>query len=352
VGSILDDYPLDFSRAELRDLRDVLAQAFYRLGEIEDVVLAAGLSPGVVDWSGPPALQWRSILVAASKKQCLRDLLGAVGDAQPPLSRRIDELVGERPVLQPGTGPPDALSEPRGPGWKGFGAEKTIVAGAETLLGIAFLAVGVDRSRSVCRVTSTFDDGRAVHGTACRIGADLLLTNHHVLYDWDHGAVRADRVEAWFDYELDRAGTSVTPTILPCDAAGIRGDREHDWAVVRTRAPIPARFPVLRLDGARTPRQDDYVFIIQHPEGGPKMVGLSHNLVRYVDDDVLQYWTDTKSGSSGAPVFNARWEVVGLHHRWVDAPEGDGVAYRNQGRRIERVLAGLAADGIAVEGTP
>ena len=43
------------------------------------------------------------------------------------------------------------------------------------------------------------------------------------------------------------------------------------------------------------------------------MIGLSHNLVRHVDRDVLQYWTDTKEqSSSGAPVFNSRWEVVGL----------------------------------------
>jgi endonuclease G len=90
------------------------------------------------------------------------------------------------------------------------------------------------------------------------------------------------------------------------------------------------------------------VFIIQHPDGGPKMIGLSHNLVRHVDDDVLQYWTDTKAGSSGSPVFDNRWRVVGLHHRWVAAPEGEGVAYRNQGRRIEPVLAGLQAHGIDV----
>jgi V8-like Glu-specific endopeptidase len=105
---------------------------------------------------------------------------------------------------------------------------------------------------------------------------------------------------------------------------------------------------VLDLTGARPPREDDYVFIIQHPDGGPKMIGLSHNLVRYVGDDVIQYWTDTKAGSSGAPVFNSRWQVVGLHHRWVEAPDGEGVAYRNQGRRIERVLAGMRSRGIEV----
>jgi V8-like Glu-specific endopeptidase len=90
------------------------------------------------------------------------------------------------------------------------------------------------------------------------------------------------------------------------------------------------------------------VFIIQHPDGGPKMIGLSHNLVRSVTGDVLQYWTDTKTGSSGAPVFNSRWQVVGLHHRWVEAPAGDDVEYRNQGRRIGRVIEGIERHGLAV----
>jgi hypothetical protein len=30
----------------------------------------------------------------------------------------------------------------------------------------------------------------------------------------------------------------------------------------------------------------------------------------------------------------------------VDAPDGDGAAYRNQGRRIERVLEGLERHGL------
>ena len=117
---------------------------------------------------------------------------------------------------------------------------------------------------------------------------------------------------------------------------------------MRGAAAPPSSSAVLGLRGAAAPRKDDYVFIIQHPDGGPKMIGLSHNLVRYVDDDVLQYWTDTKAGSSGAPVFNSRWEVVGLHHRWVQAPEGEGVTYRNQGRRIGRVLEGLERHGLNV----
>jgi hypothetical protein len=347
MSGVFDDYPLDFSRPELRAIRDVFARSIYQPREMEDVVLAAGLNPGLIDFSGNAMMQWRSILVQARAQERVPDLLAVVRRVQPPLGPRIDELVVAQPVLEPSTGLPDELSDPKGGGWKGFGAERLVVSGVDTLLGIAFLDVGVERSRSVCRLTATFGQ-TAAQGTASLIGPDLLLTNHHVLYDWENSDRPATTVEAWFDYELDQAGQTRQLTIVPCDPATIAGDRQHDWAIVRTIVAPPPASPVLRLSGAAPPCKDDYVFIIQHPDGGPKMIGLSHNLVRYVDDDVLQYWTDTKAGSSGAPVFNNRWEVVGLHHRWVQAPEGEGVTYRNQGRRIERVLEGLERHGLDV----
>ena len=344
MNSVLDDFPLDFSRPELTTIKDVFAQTIYRPREIEEVVLASGLNPGLVDFGGSASMQWRSILIEARASEQMPNLIEVVRRLQPPLGPRIDELVSGQPVLQPGTGGPDDLSDPKAAGWKGFGAERLVVSGVDTLLGIAFLSVGLERSRSICRLTATFGK-ESVHGTASLIGPDLLLTNHHVLYDWDHGGARATAVEAWFDYELDQAGQTRQLTVVPCDATTIEGERRHDWAVVRTAAIPATKSGVLKLRGASVPLKDDYVFIIQHPEGGPKMIGLSHNLVRYVNDDVLQYWTDTKAGSSGAPVFNTDWQVVGLHHRWVEVPEEEGVAYRNQGQRIERVLEGSSSTG-------
>jgi len=88
------------------------------------------------------------------------------------------------------------------------------------------------------------------------------------------------------------------------------------------------------------------VYIIQHPNGGMKKIGMIHNVVRYVDDDVIRYLTDTEGGSSGSPVFNERWQVVALHHYWVTDTVDGKTEIRNQGRRIERVVAGLAAAGI------
>jgi V8-like Glu-specific endopeptidase len=345
VSGIFDKYPLDFSRAELREMCDLLGRTIFRLNEIENIVLDAGLNPGRVDFSGTATLQWRSVFMRARAQERITDLLAAIGAVQPPLTSRIGELLAPTPVLEPGLGDPDDPTRADEPKWEGFGGERLIVPQTDTLLGVSFLAVGVLRSRSICRITSVFE-GQLAYGTAALIGPGLLLTNHHVLHDWNNDGRAAKSVQAHFNYELDAAGLSRQPTVVTCNAATIVGDRTEDWAVVRTAEPPPDGSAILDLAGAAPPRRNDYVFIIQHPEGGPKMIGLSHNLVRYVDDNVIQYWTDTKTGSSGAPIFDTSWRVVGLHHRWIPAPKSDGVAFRNQGRRIERVIQGLRSFGI------
>ncbi len=348
TGGVLDQDPLDFSRPELRAIWDLLARAIYRSSDLEQVIATAGLDPSMIDFRGSSRAQWFSVLDRVRAELRVAELLTAVRAMRPSLAERLDELTGPAPVLEPGTGTPDELSTPDGTGWHGFGAERLIVAGSDTLLGIAFLSTGLVRSKSICRLKVVFGPREKFAGTGALIGPDLLLTNHHVLYDWEYGERKPQAVEAWFGYEDDEAGLSKQHTIVRCDPATIIGERTHDWAVVRTTTPLPLDTPVLSLRGADEPRKDDYVFIIQHPDGGPKMIGLSHNLVRSVTDDVLQYWTDTKAGSSGAPVFNSRWQVVGLHHRWVEASGDDGVAYRNQGRRIRRVIEGLERNQLAV----
>jgi len=108
----------------------------------------------------------------------------------------------------------------------------------------------------------------------------------------------------------------------------------------------PAGTPVIALDGAPPPAVGDRVYIIQHPNGSPKKIGMINNEIRFVDDDVVQYLTDTYAGSSGSPVFDERWRLVALHHRWVEYKRQGEIEYRNQGRRITRVAAGLSAAGI------
>ena len=208
------------------------------------------------------------------------------------------------------------LSDPEGGGWKGFGAERLVVSGVNALLGIAFLDVGVERSRSVCRLTAAFGQ-KAAHGTASADRARSAADESSLAPRLGGMVIGLQRPwRRWFDYELDQAGQTRQLTMVPCDPqTTIAGDRRQDWAMVPvqlSRAPTRQTRGCYNCAVLRHPAWTTMYSSSSIPTVG-RSVGLSHNLVRYVDDDVLQYSTDTKAGSSGAPVFNNRWEVVGLH---------------------------------------
>ena len=59
------------------------------------------------------------------------------------------------------------------------------------------------------------------------------------------------------------------------------------------------------------------VSIIQHPQGNTKQIAIRENEVIDIFSDFIHYSTDTQPGSSGSPVFNDQWQVVGLHHAGV-----------------------------------
>ncbi len=57
----------------------------------------------------------------------------------------------------------------------------------------------------------------------------------------------------------------------------------------------------------------DPVNIIQHPKGRRKEVVLSNNKVQKLTENFILYTADTDFSSSGSPVLNQQWQLVGLH---------------------------------------
>lgn len=347
MTDFLARFPLDWTDRRLRELCETLATAVYRPSEIRQLAGQAGISPASVHWEQAASPLWRDLAEEAARQTLLPALVEHAASSSPALRTRVDELLSATPVLSAQIGAPggQAPSTPE-VRWTNFGdrgEERQIVADDQTLLDVAFLAKGVRAAAAVCRLTVTFPSGKAYYGTAFRVGPSTLLTNHHVLYDGDVPAVQ---VEAAFGLEVDVDGSLRAPTILTGNVTSIRGERNDDYALISVDG-LSEDVTTLPLSDGAPPRVDERVVIIQHPNGLPKKVALAHNLVRFVSDDVVQYWTDTEAGSSGSPVFNERWQVVALHHQWVESPEGDGVAYRNQGRAISRIVERIAAIGEA-----
>ncbi|MDT0549690.1 MULTISPECIES: trypsin-like peptidase domain-containing protein [Streptomyces] len=339
----LDALPFDWSRPESRELHDFLAGVYFREGPVVEFAVRAGVKPASVAWDRPMHSVWHDLITKARNQNRLRALLERVAEGDEAVGLRLRELMAADPVVEA----PAAADS--GVVWKGFDARggwERQIFDEPTLLDVAFMRRGAELAPGVVRLLVELPGGRA-YGTAFRIGADLLLTNHHVLYGIGPGPGRATRAEAWLHYELDTAARHRAHTVVRCRPETITGDPAHDWAVIRSDGPLPDDIPVSELATAEPVSVGERVYVIQHPKGGVKKIGMHHNIVRHVDDDVIQYWTDTEAGSSGSPVFNERWQLIALHHRWVAVEEERGKReFRNQGRRISRVAEGLAAAGV------
>lgn len=331
----LDDSTYRWGLPEAVELHLVLSRAYPSKSRAEHIVAISGVDRTLINFDQPAQGFWRETLTLAGDTGRARALVHKAS-TDPAIS-------AHRPVLERFLGPapasieaPIRAAEPLA--WRG---NEVITGKQETFLDVSFLQQGLHVASSVVRIGAQDRTGGSYHGTGFLIAPDLLLTNHHVLHD-PHGH-RADRVEIWFNYEREASGRPRDVDPYEGDPGTIDGDPEYDWAVIRPRKALGASYPFLSLRPSKPVSKGDFVFIVQHPEGRPKKIGLLHNDVVDVTEKHVQYRTDTLPGSSGAPVMNDFWQVVALHHRGFDGSTTE--ERRNQGIRIERVVEGLRRRG-------
>lgn len=336
----IERVPLDYRDPRVRGLLDAAITLVPMPQDVLGLIKAVGLNPGELPFgAGSTGAQlWLAVFDKAAENLRTTALVDEIARRKPAFAQRLAELRTavppmERPAADP-PGPSDYVN------FSDDGRlERQIVQGMPTLLDVRFLALGVASARAVCLIEAQFQ-GAISRGTGFLIGPRRILTNHHVVFDEEDADRPASSVQVQFGKELDLGGKLLVPMTIEAGAGDrLRGERTDDWAVVELDADPPAGTPVLSIAGPQRPLEvDDRVAIIQHPKGLPKKIALAHNLVRHVDDQVVQYWTDTDEGSSGAPVFNEQWEVVALHHASRQVGD-DQYGYRNQGRNIVRVAA-------------
>lgn len=222
--------------------------------------------------------------------------------------------------------------------------------------------------------------------TGFLVGKNYLLTNFHVFNEENKGKIK--QFVAQFGYQQDALGQNSKTVDYPLDPDAFTISNEQlDYTLVkvgklenyksqglvfpeagdnfgwlpmladptvvappfsRLRARLlakrsknidPESIPNSRLLG-------DPVFVIQHPQGGQKKVVLFSNRVQNTYQRFLQYEADADFGSSGSPILNARWQLVGLHHaalaKWNDKRKEIEVQ-GNLGIRICEIVKHLKA---------
>ena len=202
-------------------------------------------------------------------------------------------------------------------------------------LSYEWMTDGVEVGRAVARIMVTRykngsplrdeSGGTAIEfGTGWLIGSQHLITNFHVLNAMPEGQIansadierQAKRSLIQFDYDSEQdSGYEIDVASLVVPRASSRRPK-LDYAILKLDEPLIDRIPlrlapnfIYQVAGGVKP----LVNIIQHPHGKEKRVGIRNNPVNSIQITEFGYFTDTDSGSSGSPVLNDLWQVVGLH---------------------------------------
>ena len=243
--------------------------------------------------------------------------------------------------------------------------EILIFGGTGEWVNPAFMAKAQEAGRSVARlIIPRYEGGQQVEpvggwGTGWLVSPQLLLTNWHVLHARDLSKEQPASEEdyrlqglgitAWFDYHIE----GQQPPGVQIEAV-IGWNPQYDYALLRLRDHQQLQnrpylsFPEKKSQIATGARLN----IVQCPGGGPLKFAIRNNFYVGLGDFSyqLRYLTDTRSGSSGAPVLDDNWQVAAMHHggREVDPQLMQGepglqkvVKFNNQGIAIHDILNDL-----------
>lgn len=295
---------------------------------------------GHIEWEGN-AMVFASDVIRGFENFEVADGVGAL----PLLVNAIEPLISaaQREPLQalqrrqgwgaePPAPPPEVWRDDR----SSADLNRERIIGENTLRHVNMLHKALRAASAVVRITIP----KQGYGTGFMVGPDLLMTNYHVI----ENASQAAGAKFAFFYELDIAGHKRDEVIVGAAVDGfLHTDSKLDFSLIRLQPP-PDFGPPLALKPVRV-EQNQRVVIIQHPGGFFKKISLQNNFVAHADDRLIQYYTSTEAGSSGSPVFNDDFEVVGLHHSWIELAEPDPGQrhFRNQGSGMIAVLDALKA---------
>jgi endonuclease G len=232
------------------------------------------------------------------------------------------------------------------------------IIGGSNLLGIAFLELGTAVSRSVGRVHVRDRFQIRGFGTGFMISPRLALTNNHVLPDAP--SAQFSRLE--FNFQNGLSGLPLTTSQFDLEPdTFFLTDAGLDVTIVAVAAQSRpdgtiASVPLTGFGFNRTSKDQGKILlgesinIIQHPEGQEKQLALQQNELIDRFDQFLHYHTDTSPGSSGSPLFNNQWEILGIHHSGVPARNEAGEILTVDGTVWEKTQDELKIQWIANEG--
>jgi len=229
------------------------------------------------------------------------------------------------------------------------------ILGRDRFRNLGWYRKGLERASSVCKFVDQLGEG---FGTGFLVQAEdlglahaarwVVLTNAHVISESAEeqsgipAAVPPDA--AMLMFEASEFPTRVF-TIDRVLAQSPRRELDFSVLALHEEGDFPDPCPIAR----RLPLIDrnQRIYVIGHPKGGNISFSLNDNLLLDHEAPRVHYRSPTEGGSSGSPLFNQNWELIGLHHAGgKEMPRLNGQSGRypaNEGLWIQSIRDAIAS---------
>ena len=315
-----------------RDRVDLMRMAFRGVPQADDIL-------SEIDYTGSPntsATRTIDTLVNLGHAQPDKEALGCLVTTMLELVENADnKFLQDLLVNYPfDRSPPKSIEE-----WRGYDDSETVL---EKIVGrsiptfdVGQIKLGIVASDAVVRILVR---NGVMTGFLC--GENLVMTLGYLSFD-----LEAAPPLFQFYYELDLQGYPRSPVDAQVRPGGVfHRNKDLNFSVMEIES-VPDGINPLSLAMSMPPPEDERVTIIHHPQGQYKKISMEDNFVTYSDSNVLQYLTPTEGGSTGAPLFNDDFDVVGIHSMggMLLEPGSFKRQFRNAGTSSLSIIADLQA---------
>ncbi|NFG61076.1 MULTISPECIES: trypsin-like peptidase domain-containing protein [unclassified Clostridium] len=224
-----------------------------------------------------------------------------------------------------------------------IGEYREIVNRSYKFHSINFIEMGLQMKKRVCLLEINCEDEPQYKATGFLINDEYIITNKHVI-PYPESVINSS---ALFDYEESASSKKFKCNL---DHKNTYISEQYDIAITKIlKTENSEYFLDLPKFEIGDPKENDCIPIIQHADGMPKQICIGYNSLKYADDEILQYVTSTLPGSSGAPIFNSEWKVIGIHSKGGEIePKSNDLLYRNEGISIKCIKNFLDDCGIKI----
>jgi V8-like Glu-specific endopeptidase len=232
------------------------------------------------------------------------------------------------------------------------------VLGHESFVSLEMYRTGLQRARTVARIgmeqNRGLGTGFLVRGNDLAERFDsgwMLLTNAHVINKAckNRPAVTPEKAVITFE-ALPLSSGAKAATYRVMEVHWESDEDDLDAALIELDRPVEGIVDDDRCDVASVLPANDQkqgVYIIGHPGGGTLSFSIQDNLLLDHEDPKLHYRAPTEGGSSGSPIYDKQWALIGIHHAGYSQifrlNGKDGTYAANEGIWIQAIRRALAS---------